>query len=248
VLQVTVFSSVVGTPIIITARILLPDGKIVPNQWNAAAINGRQAAQFYRFLPEGFLLSLCVEDDTTLNPGTTFVTVAMIQGGPRGTLTQVLLQGYTTRAIPLTWPPSVLSPATGGRGHMRVITGTTPAAGQEINEVVPADVLWRLVTFQFGFIAAAATPQRYAFVIFDDGSTIHSMVQFVPNLSVTLAQTFTIGTGYQQLDLNIGAPQTAGITDHYIQSGFRIRTSTSNLAAGDQYNSVHYLVEEWLNL
>ncbi len=196
-LHVNIATSQLNTTVRVFARILLPDGNIVPNSWFFSPLNGRAGQDFLQNLTEGFLLSLSVDSLPAQQPGQTWVRCSLLRGNLNSPgSAQILVLGYVTGINVLSWPISPAWPKSYGRGKMRAVTGTTPAPGQEISEVVPQNVLWRLVSFQFALTVTAATPHRVAIITeftMTARRIVYSTVQIVPDLAtVTLTQTFTI--------------------------------------------------------
>jgi hypothetical protein len=248
-MAVYIASSMMNQAVVITARILLPDGTLVPNQWTYVSQGGRIGTAFIQQLTEGFLLSLCVENDSTVGPGVTFVRVSLVRGNKaKVTLTQVLLQGYTSLANVLSWPPAVLFSSTSGRGNIRSITGTTPGAGVNVSEVVPAFALWRLIAFQVQLTTGAAVATRNMVLTFDDGANVFAQIATAATQAASLAVTYSYVAGVvTPAALNTLANNPLPI-EMYLQPGFRIRTAVASLQAADQLSAVQYLVEEWLQI
>ena len=247
-LQVYVASSLNPAYVRIYGRLLLPDGTIVPNDWTITSVSGRSGNVFPLPLAEGFLLSLSAYDSNASSPGQTYVRVSLQRSGTVNyTVAQVLLAGYVFTNNLLSWPNSPLWPMTYGHGNMRVITGTTPAAGAEISEQVPGNTRWRLLTFQFTLATAATAGNRFPIVVYDNGTVNYVATTPPTGIAASLGVAFNLATGFPSNDDATGTYMLPGITDHFMLAGFRIRTQTLNLQAGDQYGNVHYLVEEWLD-
>ena len=246
-LQVYVASSLNPAYVRVYARILLPDGKIVPNDWTITSLYGRGGNVFPQQLAEGFLLSLTVYDSNATDAGQTYVRVSLQRSGTVNyTVAQVLLAGYVYTNNLLSWPSSPLWPKLFGRGHMRAVVGTVPAPGQEISEQVPGNTQWRLVSFIFALNTSATVATRGIVLMFDDGTNIYSALSVQINQPGTQIVSYTLGSGYGFSSVDATRIALPLLTDHYINSGFRIRTVSSNLQAADQYFNVAYLVEEWL--
>jgi hypothetical protein len=246
VLQVFIATSQPSGFVRLFARVLLPNGNIVPNDWTYAATNGRQGQNFYQRVAEGFLLSLTVYGSSATVPGQTYVRVSLIRGtiAVNG-LSQVLIQGYSTLQNPLSWPASELQPQSAGRGNIRSITGTTPAPGQNISEVVPFFALWRLIAFTFTLAASAAGGPRTVFLSIDDGANQFTYIGTAATVPAAGTNVFSFADGY--VSSAVAVYQMAPLPSQlYMPTGYRIRTSTSGLDVADAYFGVQYVVEEWL--
>jgi hypothetical protein len=247
-LQVMVESASVNIDIHIYARVLLPNGKIVPNEWTAYASTGRVPALTYQSLAEGFLLSLTVACFSAVQSGQTYVRLTLMRGTQSvNGISQVLIAGYPYQQNVLSWPVSPAWPMSYGRGKMRVLSGTTPGAGQEISEVVPSGALWRLLALRFTYASSAAGAPRGVCVFYDDGATFYGTTQPQQLQAVSTAIAYSLGAGYHLFAGAATVINLPGLIDHYLPAGFRIRTTTLGLDPGDQYSAIAYLVEEWLS-
>jgi len=139
-----------------------------------------------------------------------------------------------------------------GTGTPRVILGTQPGAGAEVLETVPAGKLWRVVSFLVSLVTNSTVATRTAEFAVDDGANIFSWGQ--PQLSQSASLTFPYVLGgavnpafpasgvRQGNSVHVAVP---GLGLALLLAGFRIRTVSTNLQAGDQYGQPKYLVEEW---
>jgi hypothetical protein len=126
-----------------------------------------------------------------------------------------------------------------------VIVGTDPAAGGEILETVPAGAQWRLIAMRATLVTDVTVINRVVRLASDDGAS--SFVQ----IDVAYAQPQSTGIVYTFADFSlrgIGAVDTVvcGFPGRAILgAGFRFRTATFNLQAGDNWSAPVYMVEEW---
>jgi hypothetical protein len=246
-LHVNIATSQPNTTVRVFSRILLPDGTIVPNAWSFAPLNGRAGQDFFQNLTEGFLLSLSVDSLPANAPGQTWVRCSLLRGNLNSPgSAQILVLGYVTGVNVLSWPISPAWPKSYGRGNMRVVTGTVPAAGQEINEVVPANVLWRLVTFIFTLLTSAAGSARTPLIVFDDGAAPYLITQTGAPVAASTSIAYNMAAVFPLAGPVGGQAMIPGVKDLFLSPGFRIRTSTLGLDPGDRYLQIDYLVEEWL--
>lgn len=248
-LQIFAATSVAGGFFTVFARVLLADGTIVPNQWQVSPLNARNGQNFYLDLSEGFLLSMTVSGGNASGPGMTFVRVSLIRGTVvLNALSQTLVEGYVTGFCSLCWPWSPLTPSTNGRGNIRSITGTTPGAGQQINESVPLNALWRLISFGFGFSASAAAGTRIVMLTIYDGANNVLFISGPSGLNLTSGNgiNFYFADGITTASALNGVANVCLPRELYLRPGWSIRSSVSNIDAGDVWNPVYYLVEEWI--
>lgn len=134
-----------------------------------------------------------------------------------------------------------------GPGTIRSVTGTVPATGSDISDVVPAGARWQLQGIKAVLTTSATVANRVVSALIDDGS--NTLQQF-PATANEVA-----GTAYT----NIWSPGIVGQLNTpvatwslgqnlLLASGFHIKTATLNLQAGDAWTSIFYDVVEWRGL
>ena len=148
-----------------------------------------------------------------------------------------------------------------GRGFIRTITGTDPAAGAEILETVPVNTLWRLISFSSVLVSDATVANRHQrHLIMDNGVVTDRSYIFHDPINVRQAanQTRThiwmqgLGNDTGDGNLSFGDTQTVDVQLNlhdtiFLKGGHRIRTETDALQAGDDYEAPIFFVEEWLD-
>lgn len=115
-------------------------------------------------------------------------------------------------------------------------TGTNPAAGAEVSVTVPAGEVWEVQSVQFALQTDATVANRRVNIRVDDGASIFATA--VANVDQAASATVTYIAGVGGIDytavrdgkLSIGLP-----TPLLLGPGWRIRTTTTNLQAGDDY-------------
>jgi hypothetical protein len=249
VLQVTVYSSGAVPYVKIYARILLADGRIVPNDWTCFGTNGRNGFSTYQQLSEGFLLAITAYDSDAFLTGQTYVRVALLRGGKvSATSAQILLAGYITKQNLLSWPASPLTPSTDGKGYIRTVIGSQPSAGGNVFEQVPTFVLWRLIAFEVKLTTSAAVAARAMVLTFSDGSFNVFAQVATPN-----TQAASLAVSYSYFDGGAAAASGAVVNNPlpsqmFLEPGYVIRTTVALLDVADQLTAPIYLVEEWLQI
>lgn len=129
----------------------------------------------------------------------------------------------------------------------RLTTFPAPAVGSEISITVPGNAVWRLGTLRFTIQASAAVANRVVRVLLDDGSTEFARVTC--NQLVTAANfrilTFFPTCGVFNTDIGNSALVDAPWPDVPLLPGYRIRTTTAALDAGDAYAGIVLYVAEY---
>jgi hypothetical protein len=247
-ITIIITNSQPGVEVDLHYRQLLPDGSIHRGFMPFFPTSNR-VFNFFSFTPgEGFMLSLSIgASPVSTKRGQTFVRVGLAYGTAGGGTTMgVLLTGYLSGRTNLVWPISPPDYAPNGPGFIRVITGTTPAAGAEINEVVPTGARWRVRAFTYNLTTSATVSNRETTLIFASSVTLFW------NGSINLTQAASLNIRYSwglATTLVHGSAQAlhnSAVPEAIIAAGGSISTSTGNIQVGDQYSAPVYEVEEWI--
>lgn len=243
-IRLSVFSSVASLTVTAAGRFLNVDGHIIPFQFSVIPTADRAATNLDFSLGEGFLLNVFViSSNIIIQRGSTYIVLMLLRGGASFT---TLTRGYLSSRVPLGWPGIDTEPSVSGQGFLRIIAGTNPAAGVEVSETVPTNARWRLVAFLATLVTDATAATRTAQLLIDDGVTTFLLILPTTTQIASLTRQYNgkaVGLDPQP----IGTQLTWGLPpDIYIPAGGRIRTSTINLQAGDNWTAPQYMVEEWL--
>jgi hypothetical protein len=247
--RLTTFGSLASAVVALEGRLVADDGTIVPLQETQVPNSDRTAKVSIFPAGRGRLTNaqLRVSTGTAIN-GQVFALLELGRGREGGFQPLVtLIQGYITTTFRRVWPGSLIDSPVAGVGRPRTISGTDPIAGAEMSETVPAGARWLLKTFNVGFVASAAAANRATVLTIDDGANI--LTQCGTNVIVTAAQLAIYRFGQGLPFLTIGAlhynlPLPLGLL---LGPGYRIRTITTNLQAGDDYTAPVYHVEEFID-
>lgn len=139
----------------------------------------------------------------------------------------------------------IIYPGPEGRGVIRSVTGTDPAAGAEISETVPANSRWHVVGAAFSLVTDGTAGNRVVNLTFDDGTTVYSRASSgtVHALSTTAFYgAGIVGTNSSSSALAFVIP----LPDLMMTGGHRLRTDTQLRSAGDNYTAPQLLVEEFV--
>jgi hypothetical protein len=238
-----------GATVTFIVRILRADGQVILNTFVVTASTPGVGVNVPQNLPEGYLLSVIASGPNNTVRGQTFAAATLrylsaLTGAVVDNLP--LFADYVTASTPVGWPAGEVSQPTDRNGHLRSITGTAPAAGAEINEVVPSTTRWRLLAFRYTLTTAVAAANRESNLQIDDGVNPYATetASFTQIASLAFIYSWSIGfTRQAALQSNLISSALPGFI---VEAGHRIRTSTSNIQAADQYSAPQYLVEEWL--
>lgn len=143
-----------------------------------------------------------------------------------------------TRVIGQCGPP--------GTGRSRSIAGTNPAAGAEISETVPTGTRWHISAVRISLVTDGTAANRTFQLVFDDGASpsfADIITQTAQTAGTTRVYFFTLDLPVMELAVvgNLLYPLPSEL---WLPEGFRMRTVTTNLQAGDDYGAPEFLVEE----
>lgn len=129
-------------------------------------------------------------------------------------------------------------------GVIRTVTGTNPAAGAEVSETVPAGKEWRLLSIAVALVTSATAATRRPHLLIDDGTTVSYRRASNATQAASLTQNYVFaGEGPE------AAVRGTWVADPLpslpLGAGYRIRTSTESIQAGDDYGAPVLLVEEF---
>jgi hypothetical protein len=162
-LRLRVLNSAAGVRLALEGRILRFDGIAHPFAFEFTPTTDRTEATSLALPGDGFLLNLAVRASAgTPRVGQCFCTVEMVRGQTGATsILGALAAGYVTDTQRLPWPGSPTRHSSDGPGVLRGITGTDPAAGVEITEVVPTNARWHLLMMRAALLTSATVANRF---------------------------------------------------------------------------------------
>lgn len=247
-LLVRAWNSVASVAVVVRARILMPDGQVVPTAVTVRPSTDRVVSQGAVDLTEGFLLSLLIlVEGAAPRRGQTFVTVALARGGALAAdPAQLLAADYVAEGAPIGWPGADPIAPTEGPGLVRAVAGTDPAAGVEVSETVPTNARWTLYAVRFPLVTDATVANRRVHLLVDDGTnTLYEAA--APDV-----QAASLTRNYNAA--NHGFAPAATVSELYLNlpvplpllQGWRVRTATDSLQAGDNFGVPRLTVEEWI--
>ncbi len=142
-------------------------------------------------------------------------------------------------------------------GFIRTVTGANPAAGANASDAVPTDAAWRLLAYTIVLVTDATVANRRTDLVVDDGtSTNRRAIVMNPTSSsqaASLTRTWTFQRGNSSIAAGgfagFGDTQTLIMNDSIVEhgrltEGYRLRTVTDSLQAGDDYAAPSFQVEE----
>lgn len=250
VLRIRSYNSLAGVELRVEGRIVLTDGRVVPFSERHAPNSDRSEGLGFVTLAEGLLAHVSVRVSSGApTRGRCFVIVEIVRG--RSSAAQSLaplVSDYVTANCRAGWPGGVLRSSLEGPGWVRAIASTDPAAGVEISETVPTGARWRPLSLDAPLVTDATVANRDAVLTIDDGANILAESATAANQAASLTRRYSF-----MVNTSRGAAATAALIqgnmpELLMAAGFRIRTVTTNLQAGDNWGAPFLLVEEWLDI
>lgn len=239
---------VVGQQITLNARILRPTGEIIPQQYKLT-VSALAFATIPIQLTEGWLLSLAVTaSPNDITDGQVYTTVELFRSiynnnGP----SRRLIGGYLSQFGAQSWPEMEPRAPIEGRGFIRSDLQGNPAAGAEFSVTVDQNTRVRLISVTATLTASAAAANRVPSLVLDDGVDI--LGRF-PAGTITALQAPTIT--WAAVGSQFGAAASGALVVPIpcefavLLEGFRIRSLTNAIDAGDQYSAVNVWTERWV--
>lgn len=181
---------------------------------------------------------------SNVKDGECFVRVSL---RVEGVIVATLFSGYVTDSGIPAFPNGVIKSSLEGRGNIRSITGTNPAAGSEISETVPTNAYWLIHSFHYIFTADANVANRQLILQITDGATVIHRALGHPTATAGNQYRVSFGTMGMQTYSAGSASQGVLPVDILLKPGYVISTSTSSMQVGDDYGAPQLLVEEWIS-
>lgn len=232
----------------IVTRVLGPDGVLRIGHFYHTPNYDRTIKRENFTIGEGFLLGVTIAPTTVPARGLSWATLALTRGSlSDGVPAAVLLKGYLEADAPLAWPNGPMDAFRGGPGALRDMQGTVPAAGVEVNELVPTGAARRIQSLCVQLATSPVAGNRTVVFLIDDntGTAVGAFPSQYPHPPATLAN-YTLVPGGISAGLFGQSVTIAAPAQIALRAGFRIRTVTFGMDPGDQYLIPFLLVEEWI--
>lgn len=246
-LRLTVYNAAAGVTVAVSGRRFDPDSGISEFAHRLTPSTNRTASTLDVAAGSGWLLGLAVRV-TAGAPldGQTYAVVEIGSGnGNTFQALDVLCADSITAAKRLGWPGSPLRGPLESPGTLRMISGTTPAAGADVFETVPTGARWELLYFKANLATSAVAANRQPSLTFDDGTNFYATFPAHTVLAASSNRNFYWSAG---MDVKSAASATGHVQGigamPFLLAGHRISTGTISIDAGDQWSSVRYVVRE----
>lgn len=246
-LFVVVTNSAASQTVTLLGRILLPGGEVQTFQEVLTVVATRAIEEFRLPLTEGFLLNITAFPGVNTRKGQTYLRISMIRGSlAAGTVHATMVQDYVYTGHFPSWPVINQPHLVDGRGVIRAVTGTDPAAGANIVETVPTNARWRLLAIDTTLVTSAVVGTRRPRLTFSNGTAFFISVPQPGTQTASLTVTWRWAVGSFVTTEISAAARFQGIPDLLLPEGFTIETRHEASDAGDNWGAPTLLVEEWI--
>jgi len=249
-LYVRCVNSVAGVVLGIRVRLIVADnGQVIPYAFRHTPNTNRTLSVENFQITEGYLLGLAVNVDAgSVRRGQTWVEVGILHGTGGADFVEVLFADQVSTSASDGYPFGMVRDSLEGPGAIRSVLGVDPGAGVEASDTVPTGARWKLRGWRVQLVTDATAPVRRVHLVIDDGANILHDFVAADTQAATLTRNYNAAPdGFQRAaqDSEIYIPIPL---DLMLFQGFRIRTVTTALAAGDNYGPTRLYVEEWPEL
>jgi hypothetical protein len=230
-------------------RTLLPNGSIAITEEQFQSPGTKAPASFQFRLTEGFLLSVAVFPKTGQpTRGSLFAIISLIRGQAAATATVYsLTHGYIGQLSPLFWPSPRTDVPTAGAGMIQQTVVTNPAAGADWIYQTVALTRQRIQSISAQLVTSAVVANRQVQINLPSGA-ISGFIAPSPSVqpaSTTFRYSFVPGLNSIALLANlVVVPLPPNLVVNFSQT---IRTNTTLIDAGDQWQNIVVLSEDWLD-
>lgn len=231
-------------------RLLLADGSLQVGFTELAPTSNRAVSTAFIPLTEGYLLSLVFEiiaNTVSTQRGQCFGNCRLVRGSSAVFVTSaILFNGYITNQRPIGWPGGPLESSVDGPGWIHTVQQANPTAGNDWVYTVPTGARQRLISLQATLTTSSAAANRNVSLIVDDGVNLYWSADVGAAVVASTVEAITATgtnapTGVFPTTQSMVMPPTL-----VMPAGHRIRSSTGNIQAGDQWSAIWLAIEEWL--
>lgn len=247
-LQISGWNITASARLRVSGRFLGLDGQPRAFEHDVALTTDRAIASLVRQLGEGWLLNLQLNVSGATSPyGATFARAQVVRGvSTSGIVLGTLCAGYVTSAQPIAFPGGRVRSMADGRGNIRSIAGTDPAAGVELSETVPTGVRWQVLMLTARLVSSAAVASRQPTLLIDDGTSVLWSTDPPDVQPASENWRWNAGQGTARLSSTYDNKTWNAPVQLVLLPGFRLRSVTGGFQAGDNWGAMQLLVEEWL--
>jgi hypothetical protein len=248
-LQIICGSQIAGLVVVCDYKILRPDGTITVGEETTVTVALPAVATILVQLTEGFLMNVVVgAASTTVQRGDLFVQGDLVRGrGAALFITQRLFNMYATSHNRAVWPPVSSDAGPTGPGRVLCRSIANPAAGAEFIWTTPPNIRTRLIGVFATFVTSAVVANRLPTLSIDNGANV---MYIAPAPAVQVASTgirYSWGSGVSSV-APVGGNATISLPAlMFVPVGGHVRSATNQIDPGDQWSTISFSTEEWID-
>lgn len=197
-------------------------------------------------LPKGALLAATIEGtETGTQPGSVYGRLVLRRGAlSTSPQTYLLAEGYISPRSSVNWPfPTGRSPLF-ERPNLFNQSVANPAAGADWTLTPSSTANVRLMTVTFKLTTDATVSTRDVFLeLVDASANVLSRISLNQAQGASLARDYNFATGLGHVGDVQGGSFWGALWDVWMQPNFVVRTSTTNIQAGDQFSLINVSME-----
>lgn len=244
-------NSLAGVSLKVQLRTANFAGDTVPHSFDHTPNSDRSIKREDYAIGSGSLLNVTVFARTGAPLiGQVFVIIQLIRGaGVNAIVLGTILAGYVTATQALGFPGSPIRTSIEGDGYVRYVTGTTPAAGVNIAEVVPTGARWDLLRVYATFTTSGVAGNRFVCLALLAAGPRSFLGTQSTSQGPTQAAAYSWAQGVQQAtDVTNVIWQNPIPSSAILLAADSFTTYTPNLGVADQFSAPQYVVREWLEV
>jgi len=160
-----------------------------------------------------------------------------------------LIKGFICTSNHLGWPYGRMEYMIEGPGKVVTLQLANPAAGAEWSTSVPIHTRWQLLGIRAALATSSGASSRQVVFVIDDGVTTQIPIYSAQQQAAALSYTYNAYPGAESgfITAALGAHQVylALSPLAFLTSGWRVRSSTANIQAVDQWSGVTLYFMRW---
>lgn len=138
-------------------------------------------------------------------------------------------------------------------GIFKIVNGADPNAGSDATDTIPAGKAWKLLSYHIQLVTDATAANRFVAMLITDSADVilSGGAHFGAHVaSITMEHIFAAGLGsatYSAAPTN-GVVQTGALpygAEYVLPAGWKIKTKTAGIVAGDNFGVPHITVIEF---
>ena len=183
----------------------------------------------------------------TLTQGDCYVTLELLA---QGEVVYVLCSGFVYIQKGISWPAASTADAIPGRGRIKMVTTTDPAAGASKTLAVPDGRIWHVLAARYSILNSATVANRIPQIIFTDASGNDRFT--------TRGQSYTVADAEETVTAMQWGAKPEHIVDTgpkiilpanlYVPDGSSLKIGYVSVQAGDQISTIIIWVEEFFTV